>query len=685
MSELNGREDWVKFYESRKDHRDEVISHLEDNPWSEGTILRLFDFCFVNVDRLKNRHPTIVAGLKTPLERRFFVLGNTEGSFDVRCELWNKREDKKMGEEIIEVDLQKFTNLLDFFKRNTIQAGSSSGEVPEGKYNIYHKTTGSSNIDMTAIRNVLPMISLGIFELGGKDWLEHTDRDRITVGDSIENYVSFSGPGTSPKPSSNNVSIEEESVQVLEICNLLKLRSNVILEGVPGTGKTWIRNEVKKSMNAKMEVVTFHPASTYEEFVGGIFPISKEDNDGNLLFEYQKGTLSRFANEAIVYAGQDYILFIDEINRANIPLVMGELLTIIESTKRTDPGPGKEALSNGPNSKENNPWEVAVHVEYDDKKSKYLRLPSNLYILATMNTSDRSVVSMDAALRRRFAYYRIETKLTTSGEDEMWSALQGKWWDDKKEIFDKVFKILVEVNQHLQDEIGPDAMLGHSYLFFSDDEVEGLNENEVVSEMMELNILPQIADTLTSMNKTTEDDVVKINKILQKMPNLMLRHELKAPTSGSKSLDIAVTVCERNDEHNEEDNLLLKESEFDNNEIFIMNNDDSGPKIKNIHGYMVKRGSEFIILKGSGSIIPNLKLDGRNDNQQKNIRQIKSNRDKLVEEGKIKDENENYGKFVQDVPFSSLNAASEIVRGTTVTGAKTWKRDSDGVQWGDIH
>jgi len=329
-----------------------------------------------------------------------------------------------------------------------------------------------------------------------------------------------------------------------EICKLLKLRQNVILEGVPGTGKTWIRDEVAEQMNlqeGEMEVVTFHPASTYEEFVGGIFPISKGDSN-TLLFEYQEGVLTRFANTAMGKPGRDHILFIDEINRANIPLVMGELLTIIESTKRTKPGSGEIALNNGPTNEDDSPWEVAVHVETDDTKSKYLRLPSNLYFLATMNTSDRSVVSMDAALRRRFAYYRIETKLTEKGQEEMWAALKGDWWGDKKDTFDTVFSVLTKINQLLKTEIGPDAMLGHSYLFFSEGEVDGLDENQVVSEMMELNILPQIADTLTSMNKTDQNSVDSINKLLSKMPASMFRHELKAPTSGGKSLDIAVTV-----------------------------------------------------------------------------------------------------------------------------------------------
>jgi len=472
-----------------------------------------------------------------------------------------------------------------------------------------------------------------------------------------------------------------------EICKLLKLRQNVILEGVPGTGKTWIRDEVAEQMNlqeGEMEVVTFHPASTYEEFVGGIFPKS-EDGIDTLLFEYQEGVLTRFADTAMGKPGRNYILFIDEINRANIPLVIGELLTIIESTKRTRPGSGKIALNNGPTNEGDSPWEVAVHVETDDTKSKYLRLPSNLYILATMNTSDRSVVSMDAALRRRFAYYRIETKLTEKGQEEMWAALKDYWWGDKKDTFDTVFSVLAKINQLLKTEIGPDAMLGHSYLFFSEDEVDGLNNvNEVVSEMMELNILPQIADILTSMNKTDQNFVDSINKLLSKIPASMFRHELKAPTSGGKSLDIAVTVCER---IKASKTIVANLSEYDDDKKFVLNNDNAGPKIKDISGDMVEKDSKFIVLKGSGSISPKFHLNAGKELTPSTIAGLKSlnkKREELILESAIIVIDENHGIFQNNVPFDSISAAGQMVRGTALSGNGEWRRKSDNTRYGHI-
>ena len=280
-----------------------------------------------------------------------------------------------------------------------------------------------------------------------------------------------------------------------EIIELLRLKQNVVLEGVPGTGKTFVITQTDTDGNNIFvqqwkditgrelinwnggdvsNTVTFHPASTYEDFIYGIFPeTSKETTE--IVFKPHEGILLKIAEAAKADPSNDYLLLIDEINRANIPKVMGELLTAIEKSKRF-PVNGEQVSSDS----EDFPWKIKI-------QDKELILPDNLYILATLNTSDRSVISMDSALRRRFGYYRME------------SLLQEEQKDFFKEIDESVIEALIAINKKLST-IGPDAILGHSYVF---DFKAGKYRN--VSELFQISILPQIADILNSVatNKTS--------------------------------------------------------------------------------------------------------------------------------------------------------------------------------------
>ena len=306
-----------------------------------------------------------------------------------------------------------------------------------------------------------------------------------------------------------------EEKMVEKIVDLLNINSNVILEGVPGTGKTRIRNKVKEKMDdAVLETVTFHPATTYEGFIGGLFPNYQNKGD-DLTFEYKQGVISEFADKAKKNPDKKYILFIDEINRANIPLVLGELMTIIEHTKRVEPD-GDSAYGEYDKEKEN---QVAVHLEGGQIFS--LQLPNNLFILATMNTSDRSVIGIDAALRRRFAFYRMETLLSSKNMNDKFKtkALNKlKIYNDgfKPEKFEALYECLLQINNWLESEIGPDAMLGHSFVM-----MKGAKDSQfdhVVRQAFQYRILPQIADTLMAWNKSNMKSIGEINTYLKSIP-----------------------------------------------------------------------------------------------------------------------------------------------------------------------
>ncbi|OBG73497.1 hypothetical protein A5701_23915 [Mycobacterium sp. E3305] len=151
-------------------------------------------------------------------------------------------------------------------------------------------------------------------------------------------------------------------------------RPQIILAGPPGTGKTWVAERIGKFLTGghpdAVHVVQFHPSYAYEDFVEGLRPVARE---GQVAFEVVSGVLVNVADHAR-RVDHPVVLVIDEMNRANLPSVFGELLYLLE---------------------------------YRDKEIQLLHrdrfsLPPNLYVIGTMNTADRSIRSVDTALRRRF-------------------------------------------------------------------------------------------------------------------------------------------------------------------------------------------------------------------------------------------------------------------------------------------
>jgi MoxR-like ATPase len=261
---------------------------------------------------------------------------------------------------------------------------------------------------------------------------------------------------------------------------VLKWQNNMILEGVPGVGKTWMVRELWDRLGilpadipTYTRTVTFGPATEPEDFVGGLFP---QPGSSPPTFEYIAGVLMELAMAANDDPDPDkkYVLFIDEINRGNLPKVMGALMTIMETSKRYDStDPATRSWTRQPPSPPVNPADGAeyrVALMHENGDTIYFGLPKNLYIIGAMNTSDRSVIHLDGALRRRFSFMRIDTMLSADGFEDLLQALgqsddSGYWMsfniDDCRDILAK----FVELNELLWEVIGPDGVLGHSYFF----------------------------------------------------------------------------------------------------------------------------------------------------------------------------------------------------------------------------
>lgn len=210
--------------------------------------------------------------------------------------------------------------------------------------------------------------------------------------------------------------------------------------------------------------ITFHQSYSYEEFVEGIKPsINNDEDNATISYEYNRGIFKEICQQANSDPENNYLLIIDEINRGNISKIFGELITLIESDKRVIPN-GERIFENTKTQNE----ELVVTLPYT--KSKF-GVPNNLYILGTMNTSDRSIASIDIALRRRFKFVEMMPKRELVADF-------GINFADVFENLNTKIKILLD----------RDHQIGHSYFIKTKYENAGSDELKAIwfSEILPL-------------------------------------------------------------------------------------------------------------------------------------------------------------------------------------------------------
>ena len=238
----------------------------------------------------------------------------------------------------------------------------------------------------------------------------------------------------------------EDYQEYLEL--LEKLSPNLILYGPPGTGKTYTAQRIvelaeynltknfrsfsKIQEEGRAELITFHQAFSYEEFVEGIRPDTdnNQDRSGGITYKVEDGILKRIAGRARASQPKPdkFFLIIDEINRGNIARIFGELITLLEKDKREM---------------------IKCTLPYSQKT---FTLPENLYLIGTMNTADRSIAILDTALRRRFVFKELEP------DPEVFNIEEPEIGDliDLKEL-------LIAVNKKITTQMDRDHRIGHSY------------------------------------------------------------------------------------------------------------------------------------------------------------------------------------------------------------------------------
>lgn len=269
-----------------------------------------------------------------------------------------------------------------------------------------------------------------------------------------------------------------------KLLTLLLYKKNIILQGAPGVGKTFLAKRFAYSLIGKkddryIEMVQFHQSYSYEDFIMGYKPVDEG-------FELKTGVFYNFCKKAEKDDDPQskYFFIIDEINRGNLSKIFGELMVLIEADKRNE----------------------KVKLAYRDE---LFSVPGNVYIIGMMNTADRSLALMDYALRRRFCFYEIEAAFgKTKFKNYILQYLKDA------EVADRVVDKLVDLNNKISDEstsgLGKGFCIGHSY--FCTLPVDNQSDEDWYDMIIDYEIAPLLNEYWWDDKARVEDCIKELKK-----------------------------------------------------------------------------------------------------------------------------------------------------------------------------
>lgn len=249
---------------------------------------------------------------------------------------------------------------------------------------------------------------------------------------------------------------EGDSTFYEKIDRALTRKGQIILYGPPGTGKTYsvmqfLKWKQQTGETHHFEMCTFHPSFQYEDFIEGFKPVAGEN--GTVSFTMQDGVFKQFIHRAKNDPEKMYYFIIDELNRGNVPKIFGELITLLEKDKRS------------------------VKLTLPQSKESFM-IPENVALIATMNTSDRSIKMMDAAIKRRFAFVECMPNY------EILERQIDKLSISPADILNALNNKLV----HLQ---GRDLQIGHAYMMEKGEAVSTVAE---LKDIFQYDIIPLLQE-----------------------------------------------------------------------------------------------------------------------------------------------------------------------------------------------
>ena len=295
-----------------------------------------------------------------------------------------------------------------------------------------------------------------------------------------------------------DVLITEEKYD--DIINTLERKKNIILKGVPGVGKTYCAKKLMYSLmnykdESRIRTVQFHQSYSYEDFMQGYRP----NEDGK--FELQEGIFYKLVSEArkdyenAISSNEEpkkYCLIIDEINRGNLSKVFGELMMLIESDKR------------------DSKW--SINLAYSPEEDFYI--PKNLYIIGTMNTADRSLATIDYALKRRFAFITLKPVFDSDESCDKFKKYLVEQEKVEGSFVDRIIAAYKTLNNFIANTLGDNFKIGHSYFINQFNNTEEQDDlNKVYENIVNYEILPLLEDYYSDDKDNLETAKKMIEKI----------------------------------------------------------------------------------------------------------------------------------------------------------------------------
>jgi len=397
-----------------------------------------------------------------------------------------------------------------------VRLGKQISEGPEYKVALAFGGDGNRTSKsyarhaVAALRRVSTLEAVVLFfedgQVGSGDWTPERVYARTGSGlvaaikrwnDAVhvEEFADVNDSPTPPGPISHLVP-EELTVpadQLSDVFQLLRKSRNVLLKGVPGVGKTYLCRSIILEWEAAMQrplaeyrLLMLHPSSSYEDMIEGIRPGRPQEPTSSLkpqamglsVFEPRLGRIAEFCERAKEEPEADFLLILDELNRTNLAAAFGEFLLLVEGSKRALYNPEVRA------------WEPkldgAVSLTYSGRE---FFLPENLYVIGTMNTSDRSISPMDRAMFRRFEEVRLEP---IDVEDARLWLLEPS--SEVSEVFNDCAGVWAILNEQLLSaHVGPDGLIGHAGLKSLASALNsGVDPIVAGRQFLEFGLLPQL-------------------------------------------------------------------------------------------------------------------------------------------------------------------------------------------------